>query len=89
MSKSTRTEAGFPEVEDSRGATVEFARQVADQAPLDEIVRQGAQRMLQAAIDAEVTEFIEKHRDRTDDDGNRLVVRNGYLPQREITTGPG
>ena len=89
MSKSARAKAGFPEVEDSRGDTVKFARQVAGQAPLDEIVRQGAQRMLQAAIDAEVAEFIEKHRDRTDDDGNRLVVRNGHLPQREITTGAG
>ncbi|MCA9105668.1 MAG: hypothetical protein KDA83_09600, partial [Planctomycetales bacterium] len=34
-------------------------------------------------------QVIEKHRDRTDRDKNRIVVRDGFLPQREITTGAG
>lgn len=45
--------------------------------------------MLQAAIEAEVTEFVSRHEDRRDDHGRRLVVRNGHLPAREILTGAG
>ena len=45
--------------------------------------------MLQAAIDAEVDEFLARHADRRDEQGRRLVVRNGRLPSREILTGAG
>src|SRR5690606_33476106 len=58
-------------------------------SPLDELVRTGAQRMLQAAIDAEVEDFLAQHADRRDEQGRRLVVRNGHLPSREILTGAG
>jgi transposase-like protein len=68
---------------------VAFRAQFDERSPLDELVRSGAQRMLQAAIDAEVTNFIQEHSDRRDEHGNRLVVRNGHLPSREILTGAG
>jgi transposase-like protein len=68
---------------------VAFRRQFEDRSALDQLVREGAQRMLQAAIDAEVTAFIEQHDDRRDEHGRRLVVRNGSLPAREILTGAG
>jgi transposase-like protein len=68
---------------------VAFRAQFDERSPLDELVRNGAQRMLQAAIDAEVTNFIQEHSDRRDEQGNRLVVRNGHLPSREILTGAG
>jgi transposase-like protein len=58
-------------------------------SPIDELVRTGAQRMLQAAIDAEVEDFLAQHADRRDEQGRRLVVRNGHLPSREILTGAG
>lgn len=58
-------------------------------SPLDEIVREGARRMLQSAIDAEVAAFIASHNDRRDERGRRQVVQNGSLPQREILTGAG
>ncbi len=45
--------------------------------------------MLQQAIDAEVEEFLVRHADRRDAHGQRLVVRNGHLPAREILTGAG
>ena len=45
--------------------------------------------MLQAAINAEVDGFVEQHRDRRDEEGRRLVVKNGSLPAREILTGAG
>ncbi len=45
--------------------------------------------MLQSAIDAEVEAFIAMHAERTDEQGRRLVVKNGSLPEREILTGAG
>ena len=45
--------------------------------------------MLAAAIEAEVSEWIESHTHLRDGRGHRQVVRNGYLPEREITTGLG
>src|ERR1051326_1982787 len=68
---------------------VEFRSQFGKTSPLDELVRSGAQRMLQTAIEAEVEEFIAVHGDRRDAAGNRLVVRNGYQPARELLTGAG
>ena len=44
---------------------------------IDEIVRDGARRMLAAALEAEVAAYITAHADQLDDDGRRLVVRNG------------
>ena len=56
---------------------------------LDELIRAGAQRMLQAAINAEVDEFLQRHAERVDEQGRRLVVRNGRLPSRELLSGAG
>jgi putative transposase len=56
---------------------------------LTEILRQGAQQMLTAAIEAEVAEWIGEHDHVQDARGHRQVVRNGYLPERRITTGVG
>src|SRR4030042_19210 len=56
---------------------------------LQEILREGARRMLQEAIHQEVTEYLEKHRAAKDEKGHGLAVRNGYLPEREILTGLG
>lgn len=45
--------------------------------------------MLQAAVEAEAEEFVARHADRRDERGRREVVRNGYLPRREVLTGIG
>ena len=58
-------------------------------SPLDELVRRGAQAMLQTALEREVADFVERHRDDVDSDGRRNVVRNGRLPERTIVTGAG
>ena len=58
-------------------------------SPLDQLVREGARRMLQAALEAEVAEYIEHHRNQTNQSGHRLVIRNGHLPERDLTTGVG
>ena len=56
---------------------------------LDEIVRDGAQQMLTAALHAEVAAYIEQFGDQVDEAGHRLVVRNGYHQQREVLTAAG
>ena len=56
---------------------------------LTEILREGAQQMLTTAIEAEVAEWIDSHGHVRDACGHRQVVRNGYLPARQITTGVG
>ena len=56
---------------------------------LTEILRAGAQKMLAAAIEREVASYVETREELTDDAGRRLVVRNGFLPEREILTGIG
>jgi transposase-like protein len=56
---------------------------------LDEIVREGARRMLQTAIEEEVAVYIDAHQDLRDEHGHRIVVRNGHMPEREVLTGAG
>ena len=53
-----------------------FRAQFGETSPLDELVRTGAQRMLQAAIETEVNDL---HAQRREAVGKRQVVRNGYL----------
>ena len=56
---------------------------------LDELVRDGARQMLAAALQAEVAVYVEQFADVLDEDGHRLVVRNGYHQQRDVATGAG
>lgn len=56
---------------------------------LDTLVRRGAQRMLQAAVEAEVAEYVDAHKHERDAEGRRLVVRNGSAKPRKIVTGAG
>ncbi|BCI81488.1 hypothetical protein MTY66_64170 (plasmid) [Mycolicibacterium sp. TY66] len=56
---------------------------------LDEIVRDGARQMLAAALRAEVAAYIEAHAGELDENGHRLVVRNGYHREREVLTAAG
>ena len=88
----TKTKTDRPDVPvDSQldPEVISFRAQFDQRSPLDEIVREGARRMLQSAIDAEVEAFIGMYADRTDERGRRLVVKNGSLPEREILTGAG
>ena len=56
---------------------------------LDEIVRNGARQMLAAALQAEVADYIARHAGEVDENGRRLVVRNGYHAEREVVTSAG
>jgi putative transposase len=56
---------------------------------LDELVREGARRMLAAALEAEVDAYLAAHAELVDADGHRLVVRNGHAPARQLATAAG
>ena len=58
-------------------------------ASLDEIVREGARRMLAAALEAEVEGYLAGCADLVDEQGRRLVVRNGHARPRPVTTAAG
>ena len=56
---------------------------------IDEIVREGARRMLAEALQAEVDAYIAAHAAERGREGRRLVVRNGYHQPREVLTSAG
>ena len=89
MNKSTINTRQLPANDQHDPEVLAFRQQFDERSPLDEIIHEGARRMLQAAINAEVDAFIDTHQDRRDSDGRRLVVKNGSLPAREILTGAG
>ncbi|MGQ4420539.1 transposase, partial [Streptomyces sp. SAS_269] len=56
---------------------------------IDEIVREGARRMLAAALEAEVNGYLADLTDQRDECGRRLVVRNDFHAERTIATSAG
>lgn len=56
---------------------------------LDELVTEGARQMLMAALEAEVAEYVARHQQLVDDQGRRLVVRNGRAKERTLVTAAG
>ena len=69
---------------------IELKKPEADlEDPLTEILRRGARQLLAQALEAEVSLFMEQFAEATDEKGRKRVVRNGYLPEREVQTGIG
>ena len=56
---------------------------------LEQVARDGAKKMLQLALENEVEEFIQKHSGLKGENGNKVVIKNGYMPERQIVTGMG
>jgi putative transposase len=56
---------------------------------LDELAREGACRMIAAALRAEADEYLARFADELDEDGHRLVVGNGRARERRVTVGSG
>ena len=56
---------------------------------LDDLAREGARRMIAAALEAEVQEYVSSFTEEVDEDGKRLVVRNGHARERRVTVGAG
>ena len=57
--------------------------------PITDILRSGARKLLAEALEAEIEDFLSQYRDLRDDRNHQRVVRNGYLPEREIQSGIG
>ena len=68
---------------------LEFAGRDAISDPLTDLLRSGAQQLIQHAVEAELQELLNQHSERRTEDGNAVVVRNGHLPERELQTGLG
>ena len=56
---------------------------------LEEIIREGARKLLQEALELEVEEHLKKFKSLRDENNHQVVVKNGSMPEREIVTGIG
>ena len=62
---------------------------VSERSELDEVLRDGARRMLLQAVETEAAAYIDAHHDEIDEHGRRLVVRNGQANERTLVSGVG
>lgn len=56
---------------------------------LSELLKEGAQRLLAEALEAEVETHLERFAELRDERGHKQIVRNGYLPERMVQSGIG
>ena len=75
-----------PMVGDDRTGGVELGE---SSSVIDDIVREGARRMLAEALQAEVDAYIARFSAERDERGRRLVVRNGSHQPRDVLTSAG
>jgi putative transposase len=68
---------------------ISLEKPVENEDSLTGMLRQGAQELISKAVQAELDVFLSQYEDLTDAEGRKSVVRNGYLPEREIMTGIG
>src|SRR3954467_3479255 len=74
-------------MEDVRRLSVGEDHEIA--VTLDELAREGARRLIAAALRAEVADYVERFAAERGEDGRRLVVRNGRARERKVTVGSG
>lgn len=72
-----------------KDTVVEFRRPARGRDLLSAMLREGAQRLVAQAVQAEFEEFLGRHNDTRLEDGRAVVVRNGFQPEREVLTGLG
>lgn len=73
----------------SKSNVVELAGREASTDPLTEMLRTGAQQLIQQAVEAELQDLLSQHAGVRTPQGTAGVVRNGYLPERELQTSLG
>ena len=71
-----------------KDSILEFNNKESFSDVLNELLRDGAQQLIRQAVETELGEYMSQHQ-RITDDGRLALVRNGYLPEREILTGIG
>ena len=57
--------------------------------PLTELLRSGAKKLIEQAVQAELEEVLQPYAEQKTGQGRRRVVRNGYQPERDLLTGVG
>lgn len=57
--------------------------------PLTDLLRRGARQLIAQALETEIEIFLNHYRELSDPVGRQRLVRNGYLPERQIQTGIG
>ena len=73
-----------------KSTTIENQEQILELTQsLDELAREGARRMILAALELEVGQYVEKLRHLRDENGHALVVRNGKAEPRTVSLGAG
>ena len=74
----------------SKDTIIQFKTPEAERTdPLTDLLRSGAQQLIVSAVEAELLELLGHYADSKDEQGRQMIVRNGYLPAREIQTGIG
>jgi len=74
----------------SKDTIIEFRIPEAERTdPLTDLLRTGAQQLIASAVEAELLELLGHYANSQDEQGRQMIVRNGYLPEREIQTGIG
>jgi transposase-like protein len=73
----------------SKDTVVEFRKPESGRDLLSAMLREGAQRLVAEAVQAELEEFLARHAEQRTADGRAAVVRNGFQPGREVVTGLG
>jgi transposase-like protein len=72
-----------------KGTVIELRGPEGPKDALTILLRNGARELLRQAVEVELEEFLEKHEELKLADGRQRLVRNGYLPSREVQTGIG
>lgn len=67
----------------------EKATPMASEGVLETLIRSGARQVLQAALEAEIQEHLDRYKGYLDESGKRQVVRNGHQPERTVLTSAG
>ena len=72
-----------------KDTVVELRRPAHEQDLLSTMLRDGAQRLVAEAVQAEFEEFLARFAETRIEGGRAAVVRNGFQPERDVLTGLG
>ena len=73
----------------SKDTVVRFRKKDEVIDPLAELLRRGARELIGQAVSEEFEVFLEQHAERRDAGGRVAMVRNGFLPERQVLSGIG
>jgi len=73
----------------SKSNVIELEGREANTDPLTGLLQAGAHQLIKQAVEAELQELLARHAGRRTESGHAGVVRNGYLPERELQTSLG